>query len=359
MESTAKPSKPTLPVTIVVVLLIITLFTGGVLGYIFYSYRQSGRILDLQRQLSTAQNDLSTLQSELDILQDSTNLDNLNLTGAVEHLDNKLSTIQTQIDALQTESNSESQDVASLQATVASLQSQLTTLQTHVASFQTSAQAQYVTYLLSENFSLTQLFNQVKTSVVVIQATIRNVDIFGRVYITQVQGSGFVYRYSTTYLILTNNHVVSGASNITVTFTTGNNYSATIRGSNPGTDFAVLTTPSAPQSVYQPLQITTSSTLSVGDPVIVVGAPYGLDGSMTNGIVSALNRTLTTDMGSTLTNVIQSTAPLNPGNSGGPLMNYNGQVVGITTAIVSESQGIGFAIPSDTVLSEIQRIMST
>ena len=356
--SAAKPEKRTISVTIVVALLVVALFTGGLLGYVFYSYRESGRTSNLQLQVSNIKDNLSYLRSELGLLRDSINLDFANLSQAVEILENQLSTIQSQIKTLESEFNSGTQDVTTLKATAGSLQSQLTSLQAQVVALQTISQAPHVTYLLGENFSLSQLFNQVKSSVVIIQATIRNVDIFGRIYYTQVQGSGFVYRYGTTNLILTNNHVVSGATSITVTFTTGNNYSAAIRGSNPSTDFAVLTTPTAPTTVYQPLQITTSSTLSVGDPVIVVGAPYGLGGSMTNGIISALNRTLTTDTGSALTNVIQSTAPLNPGNSGGPLMNYNGQVVGITTAIVSESQGIGFAIPSDTVLSEIQRIMT-
>jgi S1-C subfamily serine protease len=118
----------------------------------------------------------------------------------------------------------------------------------------------------------------------------------------------------------------------------------------------VLTT-NAPQSEYNPLTIVTSSALKVGDAVAVVGTPYALAGSMSNGIVSALNRTITTDQ-ATMTNIIQTTAPLNPGNSGGSLMNYLGEVVGVATAIVEDSQGLGFAIPSDTILQDITAIMS-
>jgi S1-C subfamily serine protease len=158
-------------------------------------------------------------------------------------------------------------------------------------------------------------------------------------------------------IIITNNHVIQNALSISVTFSNGHTYTASLKGSNPNTDVAVLTTPSAPQSEYKPLAIISSSTLKVGDPVIVVGTPYGLEGSMSNGIVSALNRTITTDQ-TTLTNIIQTTAPLNPGNSGGPLMNYLGQVVGMATAIVEDSQGIGFAIPSDTILQDILEIMN-
>ena len=358
MENGGKPSKPTLAVTVVAVLVMFSLFTGGLLGYLIYYYPNSGKIADLQNQLSSAQSQLITLQDQLSGLQDSMGLDYQNVTETVDNLQDQLSTIQEQINGLEAESDTGSQNSANLQAAIASLQSQLTTIQNQVASLQASSLTD-ITYVLGENVSLSQLFDEVKGSVVVIQSTIRNTDIFGRVYYTQVQGSGFVYSYIGSNIILTNNHVVNGAFNITVTFTTGNSYSATLRGSSQQTDFAVLLTSTAPQSSYQPLEITTSTTLRVGDPVIVVGAPYGLSGSMTNGIVSALNRTLTTDEGTTLTNVIQTTAPLNPGNSGGPLMNYNGQVVGVTTAIVEESQGIGFAIPSDTILTEIQRIMST
>jgi serine protease Do len=156
-------------------------------------------------------------------------------------------------------------------------------------------------------------------------------------------------------VILTNYHVVADTTSINVTYVNEKEYSATILGSNQDADLAVLST-DAPENVYKPLEIISSSTLRVGDSVIVVGTPYGLEGSMSEGIVSALNRTLTADDYS-IGNVIQTTAPLNPGNSGGPLLNYRGQVVGIITAIVQESQGIGFAIPSDTILENIQEII--
>jgi len=128
---------------------------------------------------------------------------------------------------------------------------------------------------------------------------------------------------------------------------------------DPYADLAVLST-EAPQSEYVPLEIVNSSTLEVGDPVIAVGNPYGLEGSMTTGIVSALGRTITEEMSGSypIANVIQTSTPINPGNSGGPLLNYLGQVVGITTAIVSDSQGLGFAIPSSTILREIWSLIT-
>jgi S1-C subfamily serine protease len=159
--------------------------------------------------------------------------------------------------------------------------------------------------------------------------------------------------------VITNYHVAQNVLNITVTFINGNGYAATLLGSDPYAELAVLST-DAPQSEYKPLEIVDSSTLSVGDLVIAVGGPYGLAGSMTTGIVSALGRTITEEMsgGYPIANVIQMSAPINPGNSGGPLLNYQGQVVGITTAIVSDSQGLGFAIPSTTVLREIGALVT-
>jgi S1-C subfamily serine protease len=180
-------------------------------------------------------------------------------------------------------------------------------------------------------------------------------DAFGRTVLVSVQGSGFVYNYTGQMTIITNNHVVDNTVDINVTFSNGNTYTASVEGASADTDVAVLTT-NAPQSEYKPLAIVSSSTLKVGDPVVVVGTPYGLAGSMSNGIVSALNRTITTDQ-TTLTDIIQTTTPLNPGNSGDPLMNYLGAVVDMATAIVEDSQGLGFAIPSDTILQDITVIM--
>jgi S1-C subfamily serine protease len=161
-------------------------------------------------------------------------------------------------------------------------------------------------------------------------------------------------------MVTTNYHVVNSAINLTVTFTDGNTYTASVIGSDAYADLAVLSV-DAPQDEFIPLEIANSSALEVGDPVIAVGNPYGLAGSLTSGIVSALGRTITEDLsgGYAIANCIQTTAPINPGNSGGPLLNYQGKVVGITTAIVSDSQGIGFAIPSSTILRETQSLIAT
>jgi S1-C subfamily serine protease len=238
---------------------------------------------------------------------------------------------------------------------ISDLQNQVSTLQEQVSTLQSAQNgvSQSNTYIMGENVSLAPLYAAVKDSVVVIRGLTVEYDIFHRSYYTQVQGSGFVYDYEGQMVVITNYHVIQEAINITVTFINGNGYAATLLGSDPYAELAVLST-DAPQSEYKSLEIVDSSTLSVGDSVIAVGGPYGLAGSMTTGIVSALGRTITDEASNyAIANVIQMSAPINPGNSGGPLLNYQGQVVGITTAIVSDSQGVGFAIPSSTVLREI------
>ena len=183
---------------------------------------------------------------------------------------------------------------------------------------------------------------------------------FGISYYSQVQGSGFTYELHGQDVIITNFHVVDGGINITVTFQDGNTYTAKVLGSDPYSDLAVLST-NAPQSELVPLTVTNSSSLQVGDQVIAIGSPYGLSGSMTTGIISALGRTITEDdtNGYDIADIIQTSALINPGNSGGPLLNYQGQVVGITTAVLDNSQGLSFAIPSDTILREVTDLTDT
>ena len=240
------------------------------------------------------------------------------------------------------------------------LQSQMNSLRQQVLGLQSTLNAATQNSIagLSDNASLAELYNQVKDTVVVVQGFTVQYDMFRRSYYSGVQGSGFIYNYEGRMVVITNDHVVQSTINNTVTFANGNTYAATVLGVDPYADLAVLST-EAPQIEYKPLEITTSSTLDVGDPLIAVGGPYGLAGSMTTGIVSALGRTITDETSSyPIANVIQTSTPINPGNSGGPLLNYAGQVVGITTAIVSDSQALGFAIPSSTILREIGSLVT-
>jgi S1-C subfamily serine protease len=241
------------------------------------------------------------------------------------------------------------------------LQKQVSVLQSQVSALQSgqNSNAANNVYLTGENASLAQLYAQIKDSVVIVRGLIITYDMFHRSYYSQIQGSGFVYDYAGEMVIITNYHVIEDVINITVTFINGNGYPATVLGSDPYADLAILSA-TAPESEFSPLEMVRSSTLNVGDPLIAIGNPYELAGSMTTGIVSALGRTITEDLsgGYPIADVIQTSTPINSGNSGGPLINYQGQVVGITTAIVSNSQGLGFAIPSSTVLKEIGSLIA-
>ncbi len=207
--------------------------------------------------------------------------------------------------------------------------------------------------------SLAQLYDNVKDSVVVITGYALQYSFFGSQY-SEVQGSGFVYDSDNQMVVITNKHVVNDAENITVTFSNGDGYPATVIGSDAYSDLAVLSV-DAPATEFQPLEITSSTTLEVGDPVIAIGSPFGLGGTLTTGIVSQLGRTIQDSVAGNfpIANIIQTSAAINPGNSGGPLLNYQGQVVGITTAIISNSNGLGFAVPSNTILREIPSLIST
>ena len=241
------------------------------------------------------------------------------------------------------------------------LQNQVKSLREQVLGLQSQVHAagQNYTFTNVGNASLAQIYAQVKNSIVVVQGYTVQYDIFRRAHYSGVQGSGFIYSFDGRMIVITNNHVVQDTVNNTVTFANGDTYSASVLGSDPYADLAALSA-AAPKTEYTPLVITSSATLHVGDPLIAVGGPYGLAGSMTTGIVSALGRTITGDSQASypIANVIQTSTPINPGNSGGPLLNYMGQVVGITTAIVSNSQGLGFAIPSSTILREIGSLVT-
>jgi len=206
---------------------------------------------------------------------------------------------------------------------------------------------------------LAQLYNYAKNSVVVITGNVLQYSFFGQQYST-VQGSGFVYDYKDDMVVITNKHVVDGAENIVVTFSNGDGYNATVVGSDAYSDLAVLSV-KAPSEEFHALDITSSSTLQVGDPVVAIGSPFGLGGTMTTGIVSQLGRTIQDSVAGSfpIADIIQTSAEINPGNSGGPLLNYEGDVIGITTAIIQNSNGLGFAIPSNTILREIASLIET
>ena len=172
-------------------------------------------------------------------------------------------------------------------------------------------------------------------------------------------GSGFVYDKSG--YIITNYHVVSSAINIVVTFNDGNSYSAKLVGTDPYGDVAVIKIIDPVNEKLVPVIFSNSTNLKVGDPVLAIGNPYGLDNTLTFGIISQMGRLLPdSDSGYSIPNVIQTDAAINPGNSGGPLIDLNGSVVGMNTAIFSNTgvyTGVGFAIPSYDILRVIPSLI--
>jgi S1-C subfamily serine protease len=155
--------------------------------------------------------------------------------------------------------------------------------------------------------------------------------------------------------ILTNDHVVQNAKSLAVSLTDGTRLTATLIGKDPATDLAVIRANAA----YLPASsLGSSDRLRVGQLVIAVGNPFGFQSTVSTGVVSALGRALRSTKGRLIENIIQHTAPLNPGNSGGPLVDSAGKVVGINTAIIAVAQGIGFAIPSDTAKWVVSQILT-
>lgn len=217
---------------------------------------------------------------------------------------------------------------------------------------------QNITYIYNGT-SLSDVYKAVRDSIVVISGVIAYQTFFRTQYY-EVQGSGFIYLFEDEMVVITNNHVVSDASDIVVTFSNGNGYQGEVIGSDIYSDLAVLSV-DAPLYEFKPLEIVSSSSLEVGDPVIAIGSPMGLDGTMTTGIVSQIGRTIEESLAGSfpIANIIQTSVAINPGNSGGPLLNYRGEVVGITTAIIEDSEGLGFAIPSNTILREIESLVET
>jgi S1-C subfamily serine protease len=172
-------------------------------------------------------------------------------------------------------------------------------------------------------------------------------------------GSGFVI--DDEGHLLTNNHVVEGADRIQVKLgSSDTTYRAKVVGADPATDLALLDV-EAPADQLHPLTLGRSGEMEVGDPVVAIGNPFGLDRTVTSGIVSALQRQIEAPDGFSITDVIQTDAAINPGNSGGPLINAAGEVIGINSQIATGgggngNVGIGFAIPIDTVRAEIHQL---
>ena len=205
--------------------------------------------------------------------------------------------------------------------------------------------------------SLTDLFQKVEDSVVQITDS-SEIDVF-----ESRLGSGFVY--DNNGHIITNHHVVSGGGNrLDVTFPDGIVYRASLIGSDPSADIAVLYVEEVSKEKLLPLSLADSSKVRVGERVAAIGNPFGLSGSLSTGIVSGVGRQIPAqeEEGFTIPDIIQTDAPINPGNSGGPLLNMRGEVIGINSAIYSTTgqfAGVGFAIPSNTIAQVVPSLITT
>jgi putative serine protease PepD len=212
----------------------------------------------------------------------------------------------------------------------------------------------------SAPLSVNQIYRRAYRGVVEITVTTSAAaSPFGGSGTAKAQGSGWVYNSSGN--IVTNEHVVDGASSISVRFWNGKTYSASVVGTDKSTDLAVIKV-DAPSSELHPLSVGNSGDLQVGDGVVAIGSPFGLEETVTSGIVSALHRAIEAPNNFTINDSVQTDAAINHGNSGGPLLNAQGQVVGVNAQIRSDSggnEGVGFAIPSSTVRSIATQLIST
>lgn len=223
----------------------------------------------------------------------------------------------------------------------------------------TTDEKKYNSLELHEN-EYTQIYNEVANSIVQITSirsnTNTHVIVNGNSLEQQAVGSGSGFVYDDLSHIITNNHVIEESDKIEVTFNSGNTYAAQIIGTDRYNDIAVLEiTDDFSDEIITPLESADSSNLMVGETAIAIGNPFGLSNTMTAGIISQTGRLLPSEerRGFSIPNVIQTDAAINPGNSGGPLLNIDGQVIGMNTAIrtnTGEFSGIGFAVPSSTIM---------
>jgi S1-C subfamily serine protease len=214
--------------------------------------------------------------------------------------------------------------------------------------------------LTAEEKSNISIFETSKSSVVFISTRERVFDFWTRNVTTVPRGTGSGFIWDKEGHVVTNLHVIAGAAEANVRLADGRDYSADLVGASATHDIAVLRI-RIPVNPPAPIPIGTSHDLQVGQKVFAIGNPFGLDWTLTTGIVSALDRSLTGETGSVIQHLIQTDAAINPGNSGGPLLDSAGRFIGINTAIYSPSgasAGVGFAVPVDTVNRVVPEIIT-
>ncbi|MBD3392141.1 MAG: trypsin-like serine protease [Chitinivibrionales bacterium] len=214
-------------------------------------------------------------------------------------------------------------------------------------------------YLASERNTI-DIFERTSPSVVFITGKSIQWDLFSMNVFEIPQGAGSGFVWDTEGHIVTNYHVVAQADNISVTLANGKSYDAAVVGIEPNKDLAVVKI-KAPPGELRPVQLGRMSSLKVGRKVLAIGNPFGLDQTLTVGVISALGRQIKSATGRTIHDVIQTDAAINPGNSGGPLLDSKGTLIGVNTAIMTPSggnAGIGFAVPINTVRRVVPQLIT-
>ncbi|HEC16889.1 MAG TPA: trypsin-like serine protease [Sedimenticola sp.] len=214
--------------------------------------------------------------------------------------------------------------------------------------------------LAADERATIEIFERASPSVVFISTRQRVVNLWTRNVLSVPKGTGSGFVWDDLGHVVTNNHVIEGASEANVRLNDGRTYSAVLVGASPAHDLAVLRI-NVPFDRPPAVPVGTSADLKVGQKVFAIGNPFGLDYTLTGGLVSALDRSLEEEGGATIEHLIQTDAAINPGNSGGPLLDSAGRLIGINTAIYSPSgayAGIGFAVPVDTVNRVVPQLIA-
>jgi len=220
-------------------------------------------------------------------------------------------------------------------------------------------------FSMEQAFSVTEdeknnisVYEKVADGVVNITSTAVQIDFFFNAIPSQGSGSGSII--DTMGHILTNHHVIANAQKLEVTLADGSKWSVKLVGSDPDSDLAIIKI-DAPKEKLKVISMGDSKNLRIGQKVLAIGNPFGLQRTLTTGIISSLGRTIRSEAGNMIEDVIQTDAAINPGNSGGPLLNSDGEIIGINSAIISPSGGnvgIGFAIPVNTAKKVIPELIS-
>ena len=220
-------------------------------------------------------------------------------------------------------------------------------------------------FSVEQAFSVTEdeknnisVYEKVADGVVNVTSIAVQMDFFFNAVPTQGSGSGSII--DTKGHILTNHHVVANAQKLEVTLADGSKWPAKLIGSDPDNDLAVIKI-DAPKEKLKVIPMGDSKNLRIGQKVLAIGNPFGLERTLTTGVISSLGRTIRSDVGTLMEDIIQTDAAINPGNSGGPLLNSEGEIIGINSAIISPSGGsvgIGFAIPVNTAKRIIPELIT-